>query len=158
MMEPAALLDAVKSKFPNVETSMPEGQGVLPTVVATLDDFRSLMEWLHSDTEIALDYPMCQTAVDYPEKNILTAVYHIYSVTYGHKLEVKIDLPREDPRVPTVSDLWRGCEWFERETYDMYGIVFENHPDLRRIMMTDDWVGWPLRKDYKDSRIAHKPY
>ena len=103
-------------------------------------------------------YPMCQTGVDYPDKNIIVSTYHLFSFTHNHKVQVKVDLKREDPRIPTVSDLWRGCEWFERETYDMLGVVFENHPDLRRIMMTDDWVGWPLRKDYKDSRIVEIPY
>jgi NADH-quinone oxidoreductase subunit C len=96
--------------------------------------------------------------VDYPEDKKITSVYILFSSRHGHKVEVRVDLDRDDPRVATVSDLWRGCEWFERETYDMFGVVFENHPDLRRIMLTDDWVGWPLRKDYQDSRIAPKPY
>ena len=157
-MEAQQLLDTIKEKFPEAETSLPEGAHALPVAVVPAEKFRAFAEWLKGDEAMAFDYPMSQTGVDYPEKKIITAVYHLYSMKHRHRLQVKVNLDREDPRVATVSDLWRGCEWFERETYDLLGVVFENHPDLRRIMLTDDWVGWPLRKDYKDSRIVQKPY
>lgn len=130
----------------------------LPELTLPLPKFRSVMEALKSRPEFAFDFPMSMTAVDWPEEKKITCVYHLYSMEHGHKLVVKCDTDREKPVIPTVSDLWRGCEWFEREVYDMFGVVFDSHPDLRRIMMTDDWVGFPLRKDYKDSRIAGKPY
>jgi NADH/F420H2 dehydrogenase subunit C len=149
------LVAAVGAKFPEVSG---KAEGPLATVFVPLGRFREVMAWLHDDKAMALDYPMSQTAVDYPAEKKLTSVYHLFSMTHAHKLVVKVDLDREKPVIPTVSDLWRGCDWFERETYDMFGIVFENHPDLRRIMLTDDWVGFPLRKDYEDSRIATKPF
>ncbi len=71
---------------------------------------------------------MCQTAVDWPERKILVSVYHLYSMDLKHKLVVKCELEREKPLIPTVCDLWAGCEWFERETYDLFGIVYETIP------------------------------
>ncbi len=154
-MEQQALSDAISAKFSGVSAGK---SGADLEIKAPLADFRALMEWLHNDAALSFDYPMCQTAVDWPNEKKITAIYHLYSMAHAHKVVVKVDLDRENPKVPTVSDLWRGCEWFERETYDMFGVIFEGHPDLRRIMLTDDWVGWPLRKDYKDSRIAGKSY
>lgn len=130
----------------------------LPEITVPLAKFRALMEALHNDKDLAFDYPMSMTGVDWPEEKKITCVYHLWSVALGHKLVVKCETDRDKPVIPTVSDLWRGCEWFEREVYDLLGVTFEGHPDLRRIMLTDDWVGFPLRKDYKDSRIAGKPY
>jgi NADH/F420H2 dehydrogenase subunit C len=155
-MEKEQLMAAINAKFPGV-TADPSPSN-LTSVIVPLADFRALMEFLHSDSAMSFDYPMCQTGVDWPERKILTSTYHLYSMQHGHKLVVKCELDREKPSIPTVSDLWAGCDWFERETYDMFGIVFEKHPDLRRIMLTDDWVGFPLRKDYRDSRIAGKPF
>lgn len=154
------MVAAVCARFPDVQG---KADGPLANVLVPLARFREVMAWLHDDATMNLDYPMCQTAIDYlgeknPAEKRLVSVYHLYSMKHRHKLVVKVDLDREKPSIPTVSDLWRGCEWFERETYDMFGIVFENHPDMRRIMLTDDWVGWPLRKDYVDSRMAVKPY
>ncbi len=155
-MEKEQLIAAVAARFPSVAADPAASN--LAGIVVPLKDFRALMEFLHSDPSLHFDYPMCQTAVDWPERNVITCVYHLYSMDHDEKLVVKCELDRALPSIPTVSDLWLGCEWFERETYDMFGVVFEGHPDLRRIMMTDDWVGFPLRKDYRDSRIAGKPY
>jgi NADH:ubiquinone oxidoreductase subunit C len=155
-MERAALLDAVRAAFPEAVAADPAPQHA--EVKVPRERFRALMQWLHNDPATALDYPMSMTAVDWPEQGVITCVYHLSSVALGHKLVVKCDAVRSDPRIETVSDLWRGCEWFEREVFDLFGVVFEGHPDLRRIMLTDDWVGYPLRKDYRDSRIAGKAY
>jgi len=109
----------------------------------------------------------CITAVDYFEpdpkkaKRVkwdphLELVYHLSSTVHKHSLVVKVMLPRwqndqegELPRVPSVSDIWRTAEWHEREVYDLSGVFFEDHPDLRRILCPEDWVGFPLRKDYE---------
>jgi NADH/F420H2 dehydrogenase subunit C len=155
-MDKDQLIAAVTAKFPGVTAD--QAVNNLPCVIAPLADFRALMEFLKSDAAMDFDFPMCQTAVDWPVQTKITSVYHLYSMSQNHKLVIKCELDRGAPKIPTVCDLWAGCEWFERETYDMFGVVFENHPDLRRIMMTDDWVGYPLRKDYRDSRIAGKPF
>lgn len=175
-MEREALIKAILAKFPTateVLNAAPAPAAAapgapapapaaptptqLPEVKIPLSEFRALMLWLHNG-ELALDFPMSMTAVDWPEEKKITCVYHLYSMKLKHKLVVKCDTDREKPSIPTVSDLWNNCDWFEREVFDLFGVNFEDHPDLRRIMLTDDWVGFPLRKDYKDSRIAGKPY
>jgi NADH-quinone oxidoreductase subunit C len=155
-MEKDQLLAAIAAKFPEAKADTAVSN--LPTVIVPLEKFRPLMEWLKSDSSMAFDYPMSQTGVDWPEQKKVVSVYHLYSLSNNQKIVVKCELERENPKIPTVSDLWSGCDWFERETFEMFGIVFENHPDLRRLMLTDDWVGFPLRKDYRDSRIAGKPF
>ena len=94
------------------------------------------------------DYLFCVTGVDW--KTHFTIVYHLTSTVYRHILVVKSKLDRSDPAIRTVSDIWRTAEFHEREAYDLFGIKFIDHPDLRRLFMTDDWKGWPLRKDYED--------
>ncbi len=82
----------------------------------------------------------------------LSVYYHLYSIEYKHKLTVRVATERENPEIHTVSTVWRTADWHEREAYDMYGIKFLNHPDLRRILMPYDWEdgSYPLRKDYKN--------
>lgn len=78
----------------------------------------------------------------------LQVVYHMYSFKHRIMLEVKVNMPVEDPTVESVSGLWKSANWLERETYDLYGIKFLNHPDLRRILNPEEWTDWPLRKDF----------
>lgn len=85
----------------------------------------------------------------------LEVVYHLHSREHSGEVAVAARLPRDNPRVATVTGLWSTAEWGERETYDFYGIVFEGHPDLRRILLPEDWEGWPLRKDYKMPTLYH---
>jgi NADH-quinone oxidoreductase subunit C len=76
-------------------------------------------------------------------------VYNLYSIPFNHHLMIKILLPRDKPEIESVSHIWKTANWLEREVFDMYGVHFKNHPDLRRILMPADWEGYPLRKDYK---------
>jgi NAD(P)H-quinone oxidoreductase subunit J len=98
------------------------------------------------------NYMQCQGGYDSGPGSDLVSFYHLIKLTDGaHKPEeirVKVFLPRENPVVPSVYWIWKAADWQERETYDMYGIVYEGHPNLKRILMPEDWVGWPLRKDY----------
>jgi len=103
---------------------------------------------LRSTDGLDFDYLFCVTAVDW--KTHFTMVYHLTSTLHRHVLVVKIKLDRERPEVATVSDVWKTAEFHEREAYDLFGVVFTGHPDLRRLFMTDEWKGWPLRKDYED--------
>jgi NADH:ubiquinone oxidoreductase subunit C len=77
-------------------------------------------------------------------------VYHLTSTVHRHTLVVKVKLDHDRPVIQTVSDIWRTAEFHEREAFDLFGVEFAGHPDLRRLFMTDDWNGWPLRKDYED--------
>lgn len=94
----------------------------------------------------------CQGAYDVGPGDELVSFYHLIkigdNVTQPEEVRVKVFLPRDDARVPSVFWIWKAADWQERESYDMYGIVYEGHPNLKRILMPEDWVGWPLRKDY----------
>jgi NADH:ubiquinone oxidoreductase subunit C len=103
---------------------------------------------LRSTEGLDLDYLFCVTAVDW--RTHFTMVYHLSSTAHRHTLVVKIKLDHTNPEVATVSDIWRTAEFHEREAYDLMGVVFTGHPDLRRLFLTDEWKGWPLRKDYED--------
>ncbi|MEL6221073.1 MAG: NAD(P)H-quinone oxidoreductase subunit J [Cyanobacteria bacterium J06626_14] len=94
----------------------------------------------------------CQAGYDAGPGEYLVSMYHLIKVTDDcdkpEEVRIKVFLPRDDARVPSLYWLWKSADWQERETYDMYGIVFEGHPGLKRILMPEDWMGWPLRKDY----------
>lgn len=88
------------------------------------------------------------TGLDLPKENKIQVVYHLFSYSHRHQIVLKVDLPREDPHVSTMEGVWKAANWFEREVFDLFGVVFEGHSDLRRILLPEDWVGHPLRKDY----------
>ena len=98
------------------------------------------------------NYMQCQCAYDQGPGQDLVSVYHLTKLTdnasHPEEVRVKVFIPRNDPRVPSVYWIWKAVDFQERESYDMYGIVYEGHPNLKRILMNEDWVGWPLRKDY----------
>ena len=107
-----------------------------------------LARQLRSTSGLDFDYLFCVTAVDW--KTHFSMVYHLSSTLHRHTLVIKIKLDRSKPEIASVAGIWRTAEFHEREAYDLMGIVFTGHPDLRRLFMTDDWQGWPLRKDYED--------
>jgi len=89
------------------------------------------------------------TAVDrFPAEPRFEVVYHLHSIEHNQRIRLKCRLAGENPAIESVTSVWRGADWYEREVFDLFGISFSNHPDLRRIMMPDDWEGHPLRKDY----------
>ncbi|MCC5636105.1 NAD(P)H-quinone oxidoreductase subunit J [Nostoc sp. CHAB 5844] len=98
------------------------------------------------------NYLQFQGGIDLGPGQDLVSVYHLVKVDDNvdkpEEVRVKVFLPRENPRVPSVYWIWKTADWQERESYDMYGIIYEGHPNLKRILMPEDWVGWPLRKDY----------
>jgi NADH-quinone oxidoreductase subunit C len=110
--------------------------------------------WLKTDPSLLFDSLQCQTGFDIGE-NILEARYNLHSMSKKHYTEVRIQVPIENPQIPSVEAVWRIADWFERETYDMFGIEFLNHRDLRRILLPEDWEGWPLRKNYEVQETYH---
>jgi NAD(P)H-quinone oxidoreductase subunit J len=98
------------------------------------------------------NYLQCQGAYDLGPGKELISFYHLIKVNdnsdRSEEVRIKVFLPRANPKVPSVYWIWKAADWQERESYDMYGIVYEGHPNLKRILMPEDWVGWPLRKDY----------
>lgn len=111
--------------------------------------FRNLMERLRYDAATDFDYMFCLSGVDW--KTHFTVVYHLESKKNRHILVVKLKVDRNDPVAPTICDIWRTAEFHEREVYDLFGIRFTDHPDLRRLFLDDSW-GFPLRKDYTDDK------
>jgi NADH-quinone oxidoreductase subunit C len=99
-------------------------------------------------SSLDFDYLFCLTCVDW--KTHLTMVYHLSSTTHRHSVVVKANLDRSNPEIETVCDIWRTAEFHERETFELFGVQFHNHPDLRRLILTDDFEGYPLRKDFED--------
>jgi NADH-quinone oxidoreductase subunit C len=102
--------------------------------------------FLRSESRLSMDHLELLGGVDYKDR--LEVVYVLYSMKYRHRYTIKIQLPRDAPSAPSVESVWGVANWHEREAYDMFGIVFEGHSDLRRILCPDDWEGYPLRKDY----------
>ena len=104
---------------------------------------------LRDDPALAFDLLVDVTAVDYLGRAPrFEVVYHLYALTHGHRLRVKIPVDEADPVVPSLTALWKAANWLEREVWDMFGIGFDGHPDLRRILMYPEFQGHPLRKDY----------
>jgi NADH-quinone oxidoreductase subunit C len=104
-----------------------------------------------------LEFDLCEdlTAVDWPKRNGIEVVVHLLSVKHRHAVKLKGEADRAAPVVPSLTPVWKTADWFEREVYDLFGVTFTGHPDLRRIMLPDDWVGHPLRKDYQEAGGWH---
>jgi NADH:ubiquinone oxidoreductase subunit C len=112
-------------------------------------DFRALIERLRRDEQLGFDYLFCLTCVDF--KTHLTMVYHLSSTRYRYNIVVKSKLEREQPEIETVCDIWRTAAFHEREVYELFGVKFLNHPDLRLLILPEGWEGKnPLRKDFED--------
>lgn len=140
-----ALIKPVCKNEPVVdETSTPKAIKIAST------DLVAVMEKLFHDPSVYFDMLSCVTGIDNgPVASTMEVAYNLYSIPFNHHLMVKVILPCENPVVDSVSHIWKTADWHEREIFDMYGIRFNNHPDLRRILMPADWEGHPLRKDYK---------
>ena len=141
-MNAAGIAERVRTSFPDVvvardEASVIVGRGEL---LGALGSFRD-------DPELGLDFLSSVTANDQPGRDPrFWVVYELSSTEHHHRLRVKVGVSEDDPHVPSVTGSFRTADWYERETYDFFGIVFDGHPDLRRILLPDDWEGWPLRK------------
>jgi NADH/F420H2 dehydrogenase subunit C len=147
-MEKAALLDKVCA-LSDSATAMEEGvdraAGTLPS-----EALPGLARQLHETDELRFDMLCTHTAIDHLENGVFELIYQLYSTRHRHYLMLSVTVPRDEPVVPTVSPVWAIAEWQEREVYDMFGVMYDNHPDLRRVFLEDDWEGYPLRKDYQD--------
>lgn len=144
------------STFSFEPNSVPLTLKIEPAVLIQICDL------LHRSPEFFFDQLSNVTGVDNgPTVQTVEVFYHLYSIPFNHSLALKVSLPRENPEVDSLTGLWKSANWLERETYDMLGIRFRNHPDLRRILMPNDWQGHPLRKDYqqqetyRDVKVAY---
>jgi NADH-quinone oxidoreductase subunit C len=115
--------------------------------------WKAFAQWLKNG-ELQMDYLFCLTCIDWSAtaagKTLLTMVYHLTSTVFRDTIVIKVKLDRNNPEIETVSDIWRTAEFHEREVFELFGVKFLHHPDLRRLILTDDFEGYPLRKDFED--------
>lgn len=151
MLEFSQLIEIVKGITSNIqldEKSTPKA-AIVPSA-----DLKKLCQELHQNPSTYFDMLSCVTGIDNGvETNTMEVVYNLYSIPFNHHLMLKVILHREKPEIDSVASIWRSADWYEREVYDMFGIKFIDHPDLRRILMPADWEGYPLRKDF-----SHQEY
>ncbi len=147
-MEPLEIVEKLKEKFLNEIVDVTQFRDQV-FVTLKKEKIAEICRYLHDDPDIYMDYLADLCGVDYPEKRYrFEVVYNLYSLRHNHRLMLKAQLSEDDPYIDSVVEIWNGANWHEREACDMYGILFNNHPDLRRILMPEDWEGYPLRKDY----------
>ena len=143
------LADTIRARFADGFVDAREWRGDL-AVTVTRDALRAVCRFLKDDPAMGFDYIVHVSSVDWPDDaERFEVVYEVYSIRHRWRLRVKTRVPEHDCAVDSLTDVWRGAEFMEREVFDMMGIRFNDHPDMRRILMPDDFPeGWPLRKDF----------
>lgn len=144
------LTDLLKNEFPNLI--------VLDDNVLEIprDELFQFCVFLHHNEALYFDQLACITGFDnHPKETTLEVIYNFYSIPFEHSLALKVKIESDEQKIPSLCEIWKGANWLEREVYDLFGIVFDNHPDLRRILLPANWEGYPLRKDYKVQEYFH---
>lgn len=147
-MEPLEIVARLQERFPEeiLEVVTFRGQ---TAIVIRRDRVVEICRLLHDEPDLAMNHLLDLCGVDYRKKNgCFEVVYNLYSIAHRHMLRIRARVPAEDCRIDSVTSVWSGANWHERECYDLVGIVFDGHPDLRRILLPEGWEGHPLRKDY----------
>jgi NADH-quinone oxidoreductase subunit C len=126
-----------------------------PFTIVKTDRIADVALFLKRTPGLEFDHCNDVTALDWPKRNVIEIVYHLFSYGHRHGIVLKVEADRANPIVPSVTGVWHAANWLERECYDMFGVVFTGHPDLRRVLLPDDWEGWPLRKDYQEAGGYH---
>jgi NADH-quinone oxidoreductase subunit C len=144
-MEAALIVEQLKKKFGDKIGAF-TADNPDPFVLVDRQALVEVCQFLKHEPALELDFLPSVSGLDLKDK--VQVVYHLWSYKHRHGIVLKVELAPSDLSVPTVSGVWRAANWLEREQYDLFGVVFTGHPDLRRIMLPEDWVGHPLRKDY----------
>jgi len=147
-MKANEIFDRLKEEFGNSIIEFVDEAPSDPFIKVETAKLFDICHTLRDNEDFLFDYLSCLSGMDYKEE--LGVVYHLYSLKHKHHIVLKVSVPKDAPNVPTVEKIWRTADWHEREAYDMYGINFEGHHNLIRILCPYDWEGFPLRKDYKE--------
>jgi NADH-quinone oxidoreductase subunit C len=147
----AELVERLKTMLGEAVISTSQALGE-QSIVARREDILDVMRRLRDDQGLLFNFMMDLTAVDYLGRrgsdSRFEVVYHLYSLKHNHRVRVKVPVPEKDPTVNSIVSIWKAADWFEREVWDMYGITFNGHPNMKRILLYEEFVGHPLRKDY----------
>lgn len=148
----------IRARFGDEVIIGEETAGLQPAFLIVKKAIADVCLFLRDDEELHFDFLSSVSGVDYgPEDGRFAVVYHLASIPFKTQLTLKVYFPAAErsedhlPSLPSLIQVYKSADWHERETYDFYGIHFEGHPDLRRILLPDDWEGFPLRKDYKNA-------
>ena len=148
-MEAVSLLATLQERVPAAQLESAPSVDLHTTLIASRDEWPALARVLCEEPELGFTFLAELTAVDFwPRDPRFELVYILVSITHRSRLRVKVRLPADDVHVGTVTGIWPAANWLEREVWDLFGIVFDGHPDPRRLLMPEDWEGYPLRKDY----------
>jgi NADH-quinone oxidoreductase subunit C len=151
MKKPEEILIILKENFPESILELKMDQPTEAILIASPLEIDKLSLFLRDSSELLFDSLMNLSGVDEPKVSLISVYYHLESTKLKHKITLKASTDRNKPEVSTVAEVWKAADWHEREAYDLLGIIFLNHPDLRRILMPYDWdAGYPLRKDYEN--------
>ena len=153
-MSPADIVQKLRDQFGDQILAF-DDKALDPAVKIAAPAVHDVCKFLKNDA--ALYFDMCHdiSGYDLGAGKELGVIYHLFSFRHKHWFTLRTEVPREGGHIPTVSLLWRTADWHEREAYDLFGVVFDGHPDHRRILCPDDWEGWPLRKDYVVQEYYH---
>jgi NADH-quinone oxidoreductase subunit C len=153
-MSPSAISNLLKEKYPGkILAELPQDKH--PRIHISADDWREIASFLHDEPSLSMDWLSNLSGIDYAADEKMAVVYDLWSFEHRHSFAVKVFTPRDGASVPSVCELWPAANWHEREAFDLLGIDFPGHPDLRRILCADDWEGFPLKKDYVFPREYH---
>ncbi|HEX3386023.1 MAG TPA: NADH-quinone oxidoreductase subunit C [Mucilaginibacter sp.] len=142
------VLNSIKAKFESDVTEVSEPYGLL-TFETGREKIIELLTFLKNDSTLQFIYLTDITAIHYPEQEKqIGVIYHLHSLMNGVRVRVKVFMDENDLHIPTATTIWDGANWMERETYDFFGVIFDGHPDLRRILNVDDMTVFPMRKEY----------
>ena len=149
------LQEHLLSAYPDMVTGV-DTSASPQALIITEEAIHSICEYIHSNEKMYFDQLSCLTGLDNGEETgTMEVIYNLYSIPFNFQLMLKVELDRNNPQIDSVSDIWKTADWHEREAYDLLGIHFNNHPDLRRILLPDDWEGYPLKKDYVEQENYH---
>jgi NADH-quinone oxidoreductase subunit C len=151
-MDPHQIFDRLRARFGDriieIVDSKPD-----PFIVVAPEAIVEIGNYARDDAELAMDCLSNESGVDYKDR--IEVVYHLFSYAKRHIVGLKVKLPRDNPSIATLENVWHSANWMEREIFDLLGVNFEGHSDMRRLLMPEDWIGYPLRKDFVEPSEYH---